>query len=166
MSPNEVTLIAGLGGALIGGAGAWVAQAIAAINTRKADQRRERVELIARFEAATERIWRGDAGRQLSLQELKGASDRNQQKAVEFYAAQMIKDQDASVAAHADAAMALAEIRVLEPSLADTAKTLFEASNTYDLANAASTRATREQAVTAYEAAARKLLGVKDAAAT
>lgn len=154
MSEAVVTVIAGLGGALIGGLAAVTGQVLANRHANEAERRRELVNLVARFWNAADRLWFAGSGLKTAQALYQMAvQDENQKSA--FDTSKLIDSGLADYRAAASEARFLnAQLRLLHTSVAAAAEALFQASDKFDVHK----EAARQAALETYEAAARKLL--------
>lgn len=143
MSDAVVTLLAGLGGALIGATAAVGGQMLANRHARRADRRREAVELVAQFWAVAEQLWATTESLDYTIVDLI-------QKRLE-----LIADRKA---AYAQARFLIAQMRLLYPSVAKPAEALMEASSNSDHKRQEEQREARRSALYMYEIAAGRLL--------
>ena len=162
-----MTLLAGLGGALIGATAAIAGQVISVRQQRLSDRRREQVELVARLWGAADRLWRHTQGLDSTLAlmtvqtQTPEIAETNQQEWRDASAARLAADTETQ--------FCLAQLRLLYPQVAKSANMLWEASRQFDQhhasgqahlgeAHRSEMRAARQTALEAYENDARRLL--------
>jgi hypothetical protein len=150
--------VAGLGGALIGASAAVGGQMLANRHAREADRRREKVDLVAKFWDAADRLWRTSQALDITIMSLMNAEQSTNMDAVRLYEERRQESLADQHAAETEALFLIAQMRLLHPQVAGSAQALCEASNTFDHHHRDEMRAARQAALEAYEGDAKRLL--------
>ncbi|MGY0386324.1 hypothetical protein ACWZJV_05075 [Nocardioides sp. WG-D5] len=167
MDPAWISAGSGLVGALVGASAALGGKWIDARHARKAEQRRQVDELLARFWEVTDRMWnhaRDAYSHSLSIQQLPvgtPAFDPEEAPPVseEDHADWRRQRSEAHWLwgeANAEAGFLLGRMRLLKLSIAEAADTLRSTSALYD--GKRESFGARDRALTAYEEAASRLM--------
>jgi hypothetical protein len=158
VSEPAVALLAGLGGALIGAAAAILNQRQANKHARDTDRRHEKVELVAQFWAAADRLWRAAESLAVDIISLSNAQGSANDESIRVYTQRWRESLSRRDTAGTEAAFLVAQMRLLYPGIADDAEALRSASSTFELEHHDAHRAAHQSALESFEGAAQRLL--------
>lgn len=152
MSDVQVALISGLGGALIGALAAIGGVLLSGWLQSRDKRRSERIDLISRFWAATDRLWVVTEDLAFTVVDLQDVRQEGARlAAIDQRRLQEIAERREATA---EARFLLAQMRLLHPVLADPAQRLFAASKKFNYRNADDDRVARATALEEFEEAA------------
>jgi hypothetical protein len=158
MSDACVTLLAGLGGALIGASAAIGGQWLDHRHQRRADRRRELVDLVARFWDSTDRLWTAERSLTYTIQDRIASREAGHMDRLQELDEKRLREIADKTEADSEARFLLAQLRLLYPSVVDAASRLRDASANFAFEDRAELDAQRQAALVAYEQAARRQL--------
>lgn len=158
MSDAVVTLLAGLGGALIGGSAAMGAQWQANRHAREEDRRRERVDLVARYWEATDRLWQTSMSVGYLIEDMQSERQAGHTDRVRELEPQRLARLADRSSADSECGFLLAQMRLLGLSLVEEATTLRKASRYPRVQHDTAATAAHTAALEAYESAASRML--------
>lgn len=160
MSDAVVTLIAGLGGALIGATAAVGGQILAHRQAREGEQRQELIELTARLWECADRLWRASEGLEHAITGLMGSDRPGAEDRRAHYEEQRQDTMQRHHDAETQGRFIAAQMRLRKLAIHQQATALLDASTLFEHHERDALRQRRDRAVGEYEAAAQSLLGV------
>jgi hypothetical protein len=149
---------AGLIGALIGATAALAGQWLTVRHQRRAQRRRELIDLVAKFWDSADRLWRASEGLDTTVFSLLNVDKRNNPDAARVYQERRIQQLADKHAAETEGRFLIAQMRLLYPKIAAEATALCDASLHFEQGRGDELRAARQAALERYEQAATMLL--------
>lgn len=159
MDDTTLTALVGLSGALIGALAAIGAQTLNNRHQEQAERRRELRDLIARFWADTDQVWRASQGVEVATMQIQSAAGEGSlsEEFREAHERLRRENADRHNECEIDALRLLAELRIFYPALAEPASLVLARSRSFEHHKRREQREARSVAVRDFEEAASKL---------